>query len=133
VPCPFSAQVKRSLHVQTVMGLTLGIHSRASSQSSIYILSPSSQLLHYETSATFPRKPRARFPREMLDNTRDVLIRSDLESIGVDVCSIEVRTLQHEVIFSKIFLAERAGFFLQNRSHRSSPRTLITKRSDLTL
>lgn len=38
----------------------------------------------------YPRRKQAKLPREALDGGKEMTVRSDLESIGVQICSVEV-------------------------------------------
>lgn len=59
-------------------------------KSVVHMLSPEAELLHYEAAPVFPTRQRAKLPREALDGGKEVTVRSDLESIGVQICSVEV-------------------------------------------
>lgn len=64
---------------------------RTTSKYAVHLLAPNHQLLHYEESSLFPKKKRAVLPREALDGGKEAIARADLESVGVTICSVEVR------------------------------------------
>lgn len=71
---------------------TDGIEFRTTSKYAVHLLAPNHQLYHYEECSVYPRRKRAKLPREALDGEKVATIRSDLESIGVTICSVEVRS-----------------------------------------
>lgn len=60
---------------------------------STYVLGPNSQLLHYETSPIHPRTNRIKLPKSILEGAKNLSIRTDLENVGIDICSNEVRLI----------------------------------------
>lgn len=68
--------------------------SRTNSVFAVHALSPNHQLLHYEQSQLFPKMKTFKLPREALSNPEhEVTTRSDLESVGLVICSNEVSPL----------------------------------------
>ncbi|KAH9458906.1 hypothetical protein Pst134EA_019060 [Puccinia striiformis f. sp. tritici] len=66
----------------------------SSTSTSIHLLDPSSRLLYLHTDRhKFPRQKRIQIPPELFHEPKDLLMRSDLESVGVDLCSVEVPQL----------------------------------------
>lgn len=63
---------------------------RTTSKFAVHVLSADDQLYHYEESALFPRLKSVQVPRDAL-GPKDVSVRADLESIGIAICSTEVR------------------------------------------
>lgn len=65
---------------------------RTNSVFAVHALAPNHQLLHYEQSQLFPKMRTFKLPREALSNPeQEVTTRSDLESVGLVICSNEVR------------------------------------------
>ncbi|KAK4051858.1 translation initiation factor eIF-2B epsilon subunit, GEF [Microbotryomycetes sp. JL201] len=69
------------------------IATRTTSTYAVHTMSADAQLFHYEQTSLFPKLKRARLPREALEGGKTVRVRSDLESIGVAICSVEVAPL----------------------------------------
>ncbi|GAA6005765.1 hypothetical protein JCM11491_004000 [Sporobolomyces phaffii] len=70
------------------------IQNKTHSVFAVHALSPSHQLLHYEQSQLFPKMKSFKLPRESLANPElEVTTRSDLESVGLVICSNEVAPL----------------------------------------
>jgi translation initiation factor eIF-2B subunit epsilon len=59
----------------------------------LYAIAQSSRLLHFEMTPRYPRRKRARLPREAFETAQDFALRHDLGSIGVDICSTDVPAL----------------------------------------
>lgn len=59
----------------------------------MHLLAPNNQLLHYEECSLYPKRKRAKLPREALEGGKEATARGDLESIGVQICSVEVGRL----------------------------------------
>lgn len=69
---------------------SLSLH-RTNSVFAVHALSPNHQLFHYEQSQLFPKMKSFKLPREALSNPeQEVTTRSDLESVGLVICSNEV-------------------------------------------
>ena len=66
-------------------------NDRTTSKYAVHLLAPNHQLLHYEECSLFPKKKRSVLPREALDEGKEAVVRADLESVGVTICSVEVR------------------------------------------
>lgn len=66
--------------------------SAAASLNAIHVLKPDNGMLHYESGPTYPKKKRLRIPREVLENEAgsQIMIRTDLVPVGVEVCSPDV-------------------------------------------
>ena len=64
---------------------------RTTSCLATHVVADDGQLLHYEEAPMYPARKAVRLPREVLDCAKDLRVRSDLESVGVAICSIEVR------------------------------------------
>lgn len=62
------------------------------SKISTHIIAPqaNNQLLHYMYHSRFPKRARTRFPLELFEAHKDMVIRTDLESVGIDICNMEV-------------------------------------------
>lgn len=73
--------------------LTTHHSRRTTSTFAIHAVSTDAQLFHYEQSSLFPSLKQARLPREAIESGKEIHVRADLESIGVAICSVEVRTL----------------------------------------
>lgn len=56
-----------------------------------YTLSEKKQIMHYSLSATHPASKRLEIPTEIFSTSKEIYIRTDLESVGVDICDKEVR------------------------------------------
>lgn len=56
-------------------------------------MSSEKQLLHYMHQPHFPARKRTHFPLEHIEAGRTLLVRTDLESVGVDICNMEVPAL----------------------------------------
>ncbi|EFP76227.2 hypothetical protein PGT21_007694 [Puccinia graminis f. sp. tritici] len=66
----------------------------SSNSTAIHLLDPSSRLLYLHTDRNkFPRPKRIQIPPELFNEPKDLLMRSDLESVGIDLCSVEVPQL----------------------------------------
>ncbi|GAA5905565.1 translation initiation factor eIF2B catalytic subunit epsilon [Sporobolomyces salmoneus] len=78
----------------TMSCLVSPIQSKTNSVFAVHALSPNHQLLHYEQSQLFPKMKTFKLPREALSNPEhEVTTRSDLESVGLVICSNEVAPL----------------------------------------
>lgn len=51
------------------------------------------QLLHYLHQPQYPARKRTHFPLEHIESGKTLLVRTDLESVGVDICNMEVPAL----------------------------------------
>ncbi|KAM0788374.1 hypothetical protein ACM66B_001514 [Microbotryomycetes sp. NB124-2] len=69
------------------------VTTRTTSTFAVHTVSADAQLFHYEQTSLFPKLKRARLPREALEGGKTVRVRSDLESVGVAICSVEVAPL----------------------------------------
>lgn len=68
--------------------------SRSKGESAVFVLdAETSECLHYEHVTGYPPKKTARIPREIFAEHPEVEIRNDLMDCGIDVCSVEVRSL----------------------------------------
>lgn len=56
-------------------------------------MSSEKQLLHYLHQPQFPARKRLHFPLEHIEAGQTLLFRTDLESVGVDICNMEVPAL----------------------------------------
>ena len=65
--------------------------NRSASKISTHILTPEKRLMHFLHHPRFPRRRRTHFPLELLEEGKDLAIRTDLESCGVEICNMEVR------------------------------------------
>ncbi|WAQ88751.1 hypothetical protein PtA15_10A170 [Puccinia triticina] len=66
----------------------------SSNSTAIHLLDPTSRLLYFHTEPhKFPRPKRIQIPPELFHEPKDLLMRSDLESVGIDLCSVEVPQL----------------------------------------
>ncbi|GAA5946869.1 hypothetical protein JCM3765_002052 [Sporobolomyces pararoseus] len=78
----------------TMSCLVSPIQAKTNSVFAVHALAPNHQLLHYEQSQLFPKMRTFRLPREALSNPeQEVTTRSDLESVGLVICSNEVAPL----------------------------------------
>lgn len=116
----------------TLARLTSFYLFRPIATSSLFVLSPTNKLLHYEPVAAVPRKKRAHLPGSIFDpkwGEEEVEVRNDLIDCGIDVCSVDV---------SRIFeswandLACLPVLRTSPRSLNCSSRTSITNPSDST-
>ena len=74
-------------------GLT-HVYVRSKGESAVFVLdAETSECLHYEHVTGYPPKKTAKIPREIFAEHSDIEIRNDLMDCGIDVCSVEVRTL----------------------------------------
>ncbi|GAA5939733.1 translation initiation factor eIF2B catalytic subunit epsilon [Sporobolomyces koalae] len=90
------AQRKKADPNLTMSCLVSPIQQKTNSVFAVHALSArNDQLLHYEQSQLFPKMRTFRLPREALGAAQDqrVTIRSDLESVGLVICSNEVAPL----------------------------------------
>lgn len=64
-------------------------------EQTVHAYTPDGRLIYYSTAPRFPRVRKATLPAEAFlgGDGKDVLVRSDLESVGLDVCSLEVPAL----------------------------------------
>ncbi|GAA5877759.1 hypothetical protein JCM16303_000227 [Sporobolomyces ruberrimus] len=78
----------------TMSCLVSPIQNKTNSVFAVHALSPNHQLFHYEQSQLFPKMKSFKLPREALSNPeQEVTTRSDLESVGLVICSNEVAPL----------------------------------------
>ena len=56
----------------------------------LHVMNAATTLLHYEHAPAYPRSKRIRIPREVLASEQPLIMRADLQSIGIDLCSPEV-------------------------------------------
>ncbi|GAA6059328.1 hypothetical protein JCM10212_005908 [Sporobolomyces blumeae] len=69
------------------------IHTKTSAVFAVHALSNDAQLFHYEQSSLFPKMKSFKVPREALQDGKEIHTRSDLESVGAVICSVEVAPL----------------------------------------
>ena len=70
------------------------MYVRSKGESAVFVLdAETSECLHYEHVTGYPPKKTAKIHREIFAETSDIEIRNDLLDCGIDVCSVEVRTL----------------------------------------
>ncbi|PCH38105.1 nucleotide-diphospho-sugar transferase [Wolfiporia cocos MD-104 SS10] len=68
--------------------------TRPRGESAVFVMdAETSECLHYEPVTSYPHKPIARIPREILAEHPEVEIRYDLIDCAIDVCSVEVPSL----------------------------------------
>jgi translation initiation factor eIF-2B subunit epsilon len=70
-----------------------GSQGSTPARTSTHIMSSDRQLLHYLHQPVYPARPRTHFPLEHIESGKDLLLRTDLESVGVDICNMEVPAL----------------------------------------
>lgn len=122
LPLRSRGQSSRSPLVLLLLFTTLDVY-RTTSTFAIHAVSTDAQLFHYEQSSLFPSLKQARLPREAIEGGKEIHVRADLESIGVAICSVEVRTLLVPSASLDSFAKIAASSF--HRSLPSSPRTSI--------
>lgn len=65
----------------------------APAKTSTHVMSSEKQLLHYLHQPQYPARKRTHFPLEHIESGKTLLVRTDLESVGVDICNMEVPAL----------------------------------------
>ncbi|MBW0486355.1 hypothetical protein O181_026070 [Austropuccinia psidii MF-1] len=69
-------------------------HISSSTSTTVHLLDQSSRLLCLHTDQRkFPQSKQIQIPIQLLQQPQDLLLRADLESIGIDLCSVEVPQL----------------------------------------
>jgi translation initiation factor eIF-2B subunit epsilon len=84
-------QITSSPHIANHVNTSTSTSSPA--RTSTHILSSEKQLLHYLHQPPFPARKRTQFPLEHIEAGKTLILRTDLESVGVDVCNMEVPAL----------------------------------------
>ncbi|CAH7668258.1 hypothetical protein PPACK8108_LOCUS2741 [Phakopsora pachyrhizi] len=92
----FTASRKSSGGLLCLSEITESKPDRASSSNStlIHLLDQDYRVLYFQANQQkFPSTKYARIPTEFFQQSRECLLRADLESVGVDICSVEVPQL----------------------------------------
>ncbi|KAK9898669.1 hypothetical protein P389DRAFT_178044 [Cystobasidium minutum MCA 4210] len=76
-----------------VTSRTRSTRASAPAKTSTHVMSSEKQLLHYLHQPQYPARKRTHFPLEHIESGKTLLVRTDLESVGVDICNMEVPAL----------------------------------------
>ncbi|KAH9812053.1 hypothetical protein DFH28DRAFT_899627 [Melampsora americana] len=90
----FAIRRKLDGNLPCLSTLVKSVSSASSSSQSIHLLTPTSRLLHFHMEKNkFPSPKRINISAELFQQPQDILLRADLQSIGIEICSVEVPQL----------------------------------------